>query len=160
MRPTGKRLGELVLRTANVEPMTTFYRDVIGLEPFASLAIGNFLKVADDFEGHPQLLAIFERSWRFSGPRDVEPVTANAASGTLHHFAFAMEQDDFDQERERLEKLGVELQFADHTQFGWHSIYMHDPDGNSVELVCYDSAILDEDENRSMRSIHLQASEA
>ncbi len=160
MRPTGKRLGELVLRTTNVEPMTAFYRDVIGLEPFASMRIGNFLKVADDLEGHPQLLAIFDKSWQFSGPRDVEPATANAAFGTLHHFAFALEREDFDLERERLEKLGVELQFTDHTRFGWHSMYMHDPDGNSVELVCYDSAILEEDGNRSTRSNHLQASEA
>ena len=45
-------MGELVLRTANVEPMTAFYRDVIGLEPFAKFRNANFLKVADDFEGH------------------------------------------------------------------------------------------------------------
>ena len=160
MKRTGKRLGELVLRTANVEPMTAFYRDVVGLEPFASFRNGNFLKVADDFAGHPQLLAIFDQSWRFSGPSDVDPATANAASGTLHHFAFAMEQDEFDREKERLEKLDVELQFADHTQFGWHSIYMHDPDGNCVELVCFDSAILKDDENRSARNLHLQASQA
>ena len=160
MKPTGKRLGELVLRTDNVEQMTVFYRDVIGLEPFASMGNGNFLKVADDLEGHPQLLAIFDKSWQFSGPRDVEQVAANAVSGTLHHFAFVLEREGFYRERERLEELGVELQLADHTQFGWHSIYMHDPDGNSVELVCYDSAILEEDGNRSTRSKHLQANEA
>ena len=30
--------------------------------------------------------------------------------------------------------------------------YMHDPDGNSVELVCYDSSVLDAIENQRVRN--------
>lgn len=151
MPASGKRLGELVLRTENREALTAFYRDVIGLEPFASFEGGNFLKVADDFDGHPEILAIFDQSWEFSGPQQIDVDTAQARSGTLHHFAFAMEQEEFEREKQRLEALDLPLMTTEHRQFGWHSIYLHDPDGNSVELVCYDEAILDESANRQVR---------
>jgi len=149
-----KRLGELVLRSSNAKALVAFYRDVICLEPYATIGSATFLKVDDDAEGHPQLLAIFEKSHEFSGPKDIHPDKADARVGTLHHFAFVLEQKDFVHERGRLQSIGVDLQFSEHTQFGWRSIYMHDPDGNSVEFVCYDSAILDTTANqRVLQSI-------
>ena len=143
MTTTPKRLGELVLRTSDVDTLATFYRDVIGLEPFASFGNNRFLKVADDFEGHPQLLAIFDQSKEYSGPHNLQPDKADAGAGTLHHFAFAMEKEHFDQEKERLEGLNLDTRIAEYGQFGWHSIHFHDPDGNSVEFVCYDPSVLD-----------------
>ena len=146
-----KRLGELVLRSANAQALVEFYRDVIGLEPYAMLGTATFLKVDDETEGHPQLLAIFENSHEYSGPKSINPDQADATVGTLHHFAFVIELKDYVAERDRLHKTGVDLQFAEHPAFGWHSIYMHDPDGNSVELVCYDSSILDTEANQRVR---------
>ncbi len=146
-----KRLGELVLRSANAQALVEFYRDVIGLEPYATLGSATFLKVDDETEGHPQLLAIFEKSHEFSGPKGIKPDEADARVGTLHHFAFVIELKDFVPERDRLQRAGVDLQFAEHTQFGWRSIYMYDPDGNSVELVCYDASILDTVANQRVR---------
>ena len=143
MKTAHKRLGELVLRTSDVNALTAFYRDIIGLEPFASFGNNRFLKVADDFEGHPQLLAIFDQSKEYSGPQNFQPDKADAGAGTLHHFAFAMEKEQFDQERERLHGLGLDIRIAEYGQFGWHSIHFHDPDGNSVEFVCYDPSVLD-----------------
>jgi len=146
-----KRFGELVLRSTNTKALVDFYRDIIGLEPYAKLGSATFLKVDDDFEGHPQLLAIFKQSHEFSGPQDIQAEVADARVGTLHHFAFVLERHDFDSERDRLQNLGVELEFAEHPQFGWRSIYMYDPDGNSVELVCYDTSILDAEANQLAR---------
>lgn len=100
MAGTRKRLGELVLRSENPQALVTFYREVIGFEPFAS-------------------------------------------GGSLHHFAFAMEKADFDAEQRRLMALGVPIQVAEHPRFGWRSIYLFDPDGNSDELVCFDAGILE-----------------
>ena len=148
-----KRLGELVLRSANAEALIEFYRDVIGLELYATLGSATFLKIDDEHEGHPQILAIFEKSHEFSGPKDIQPDEADARVGTLHHFAFLLEQEDFGLERDRLQSVGVDLQFTEFTQFGWHSMFMHDPDGNSVELVCYDSSILDTEANQQARTI-------
>ncbi len=146
-----KRLGEIVLRSENAQALVEFYRDVIGLEPYATIGSATFLKIDDESEGHPQILAIFEKSHDFSGPRDIQADKADARVGTLHHFAFVLEQKDFVPERNRLQRVGVDLQFAEFTQFGWRSIYMHDPDGNSVELVCYDSSILDTVANQRVR---------
>jgi len=138
-----KRLGELVLRSENPKALVKFYQEIIGLERFAQLGTATFLKVADDLEGHPQLLVIFDKAHAFSGPQDLDSETAHANAGTLHHFAFALEPGDFASEQKRLEEAGIELQVAEHRQFGWRSVYLFDPDGNSVELVCYDPAVLE-----------------
>lgn len=147
MKPARKRLGELALRTSSVEAMTAFYRDVIGLELYATVGSTNFLKISDDIDGHPQLLAIFEKSWEFSGPENMDAGDAIAGHGTLHHYAFALEYQDFQREKERLESLGQPFRTASHSMFGWHSLYLYDPDGNSVEFVCYEPAALDAEEN-------------
>lgn len=44
-----KRLGALVIHSDALEALARFYREVIGLEPFASLGTATFLKVSDDF---------------------------------------------------------------------------------------------------------------
>ena len=80
MKAIQKRLGELVLRTSDVENLANFYRDVIGLEPFASFGTNVFFKVSEDFEGHPQLLAIFDKSKQFRGPRNILPDNAVAGA--------------------------------------------------------------------------------
>lgn len=138
-----KRLGELVLRSENPQALVRFYQNVVGLEPFATVGSSTFLKVDNDVEGHPQLLAIFEKTHEFSGPKDLRPDNANAQLGTLHHFAFVLEPDEFASEQDRLRRTVDDVQLAEHSPFGWHSLYMYDPDGNSVEFVCYDPSILD-----------------
>jgi catechol-2,3-dioxygenase len=109
MKKSLKRLGELALRTSDVNALTAFYRDVIGLEPFASLGNNRFLKVADDFEGHPQLQSIYDQAKEYSGKHNLQPDKADASVGTLHHFAFAMEKEQFDQKRERRHGLGLDI---------------------------------------------------
>ena len=143
-----KRLGELVLRSENPEILIDFYRNVIGLEVFAAFGSVTFLKIDEDYEGHPQLLAIFQESHTFSGPKDLNTDTASSKVGTLHHFAFVIDQQGFDAEKERLSGEDVELWFTEHKQFGWRSMYLFDPDGNSVEYVCYDPAILEQAEDQ------------
>ena len=139
-----KRLGELVLRSENAERLVDFYTNVINLAVYAAFGSVTFLKIDDDYEGHPQLLAIFQETHTFSGPKDLNTVTASSKLGTLHHFAFVIDQQGYEFEKERLTGEGLDLWFAEHTQFGWRSMYLFDPDGNSVEYVCYDQAVLDE----------------
>jgi catechol 2,3-dioxygenase-like lactoylglutathione lyase family enzyme len=143
MKTQRKRLGEIVIRSENPEKLVEFYSQVIGLELFASFGSATFFKVDDDFEGHPQLLAIFDKTHEYSGPKNVQTVKAESGSGTLHHFAFALDKAAFTKERDRLESMGITLQSGEHPPFGWRSIYLYDPDGNSVELVCYDADLFD-----------------
>lgn len=149
---SNKRLGEIVLRTANVEALTEFYINVVGLKLYASFGNNRFLKVAADLEGHPQLLAVFDNSKGFHGPKNIEKGKSENGLGTLHHFAFALEKDDFESEKQRLEEMNVEFVSEEYKAFGWHSIHFYDIDGNSVEFVCYDSESINIEDNEKIRN--------
>ena len=75
--------------------------------------------------------------------------SANTSAGSLHHFAFALERGDFESEQSRLKEIGIELQVAEHSRFGWRSLCFYDPDGNNVELVSFDPDLLEAAENQS-----------
>ncbi|MEE4255359.1 MAG: VOC family protein [Desulfuromusa sp.] len=145
---THKRIGELVIRSENPQRLVAFYREIVGLDLFANLGTATFLKVTDDLEGHPQMLAIFDKAHEYSGPKDMNAKSANTGAGSLHHFAFALEKVDFESEQKRLEEIGVDIQIAEHRRFGWRSLYLYDPDGNSVEFVCYDPDVLNAGETQ------------
>ena len=151
MKIAPKRLGELVLRTSNVDTLSEFYINVVGLELYASFGNNRFLKVADDIEGHPQLLAIFDNSKEFHGPKNIEKGKSENGLGTLHHFAFTLEKDDFETEKQRLEEMKVEFVSEEYKVFGWHSIHFYDLDGNSLEFVCYDSKSINIEDNKKVR---------
>lgn len=150
MTTVNKRLGELVIRTANKARLVRFYLEVIGLQPYATIGPADFLKISDGGEGHPQLLAIFDKEWDFSGPTQFDATKASPGEGTLHHFALVVSVEDFEQEQTRLRSQGIETATATHAMFGWRSLYLHDPDGNSVEYVCFDRSVLDEAEHRQL----------
>ena len=119
-----KRLGEIVIRSEKSEALVKFYRQIIGLELFASFGSATFLKVDDDLEGHPQLLAIFDKAHEYSGPRDMKAGKADSGSGTLHHFAFSLDPENFSAEMERLENLGLYLQVGEHPAL-WLAFPLH-----------------------------------
>jgi catechol 2,3-dioxygenase len=48
---------------------------------------------------------------------------------------------DFDSERNRLAGLGLTVETAEHAWVQWRSLYVRDPEGNQVELVCHDPSI-------------------
>jgi catechol-2,3-dioxygenase len=60
------------------------------------------------------------------------------AEGYAGHFAFTIAASDYESEKRRLEGLGLEVSVAEHPWVQWRSLYVRDPEGNEVELVCYD----------------------
>ncbi len=48
---------------------------------------------------------------------------------------------DFAAELARLEGLGLEVTTTEHAWVHWRSLYFADPEGNRVELVCYDASV-------------------
>ena len=135
-----KALGEIALRVKNMQAMQEFYEDVIGLELMRRFENIVFFKVAPGFEGHTQVLVLFAESLSpdhtsstFSG--------LNAHTTTLHHIAFAISRADFASEKERLEQLGLQVETREHEWAHWRSLYIPDPEGNLVELVCYDESV-------------------
>ena len=130
-----KGLGEIALSVHDLDAMQRFYEQVIRLEVLRRFDQAVFFKLADGFSGHTQVLALFDRSAQpgYSG--------LNAATTTVDHIAFEIEQADFDAEVKRLQDMGLAVETAEHAWVHWRSLYIDDPEGNTVELVCYDSTV-------------------
>ena len=138
-----KALGEIVLRTSNIHAMSDFYADVVGLEPINTGEQYRFFKVGDGFAGHTQVIALFDAS---IPPNQGDHAFADpdVAHTTLHHFAFAIDVNNYDAEKTRLESLGYQVGTSVHHWVKWRSLYINDPDGNTVEWVCYDASLGDD----------------
>jgi catechol 2,3-dioxygenase len=127
-------LGELAFRTERLTEMAAFYGDVLGFDrlddpPYDDAA---FFRVADGVAGHTQAFVLFDRTNEDDyTPPDIE-------RSTVDHVAFSVAPENFNAEAERLESLGYDLNHAYHDWVEWRSVYLDDPDGNSVELVCFD----------------------
>ena len=125
-----KSLGEIALRVNNLQQMLRFYRDVLGLEVLGGFSNAALLKVADGYGGHTQVLGLFDRS---------APVGAEHT--TVDHIAFTIALADYESERRRLEALGLNVEVKEHEWVKWRSLYFHDPEGNEIELVCFDPSL-------------------
>ena len=128
-------LGEVALRVVDLDRMQKFYQDIIGLELLRRFERAAFFRLAEGFGGHTQVLALFDRT------TDPKFVGLNSATTTVDHLAFEIELKDFDCERQRLDACGLAVTTAEHGWVQWRSLYVDDPEGNTVELVCYDPSV-------------------
>jgi hypothetical protein len=81
------------------------------------------------------VLALFDRA-HSRGYKGI-----NAETSTVDHIAFEIGLADFAAELERLKRLGLTGETAEHTWVHWRSLYVADPEGNLVELVAYDPKV-------------------
>jgi len=128
-------LGEIALRVNNLDAMQQFYEQIIGLPLMTRFPNAAFFNIAEGYDGHTQALALFDRS-ESSGYRGKE-----AATSTIDHIAFEIPLTDFADELKRLRDLGLEVETTEHAWVHWRSLYVTDPEGNQVELVCYDGSV-------------------
>ncbi len=130
-----RAVGEIALRVKNLEVMAKFYEEVIGLEVMKRFPAIVFFRIAEGFAGHTQILALFDRS------AEVPNLRLNKESTTLDHIAFTIALEDYDAEYNRLtsHRISVRKQIFEWVQ--WRSLFVKDPEGNSVELVCFDDSI-------------------
>jgi catechol-2,3-dioxygenase len=134
-RTAVRGLGEIAFRVNNLDAMQRFYEQVIGLPLMTRVPSCAFFKIADGYGGHTQVLALFDRS-ESPGYQGTD-----AATSTIDHIAFEVPLTEFEDERKRLESLGLQVETADHPWVHWRSLYVTDPEGNQVELVCYDESV-------------------
>lgn len=134
-RTSVRGLGEIAFRVNNLDAMQKFYEEVIGLPLMTRVPNCAFFKIADGYGGHTQVLALFDRSQtpRYRG--------TDAATSTIDHIAFEIPLADFADEKKRLESSGLQVETAEHAWVHWRSLYVTDPEGNQVELVCYDASV-------------------
>lgn len=128
-------LGEIALRVENLDAMQHFYAEVIGLELMQRFPTSAFFRIAEGYAGHTQILALFDRTAEpdYTGP--------DPARTSVDHIAFTIGLDDYAPEKARLEGLGLKVSTAEHAWVQWRSLYVDDPEGNTVELVCFDPSI-------------------
>ena len=136
MPPTStvRALGEIALRVRDLDSMQRFYQEVVGLALLRRFDTSSFFRIADGFEGHTQILALFDRSGR-------DAVAPEGPRSTVDHLAFTIALADYEPEKRRLEGLGLKITTAEHAWVRWRSIYFPDPEGNTVELVCFDPSL-------------------
>lgn len=130
-----KALGEVALRVNDLESMRHFYEDFIGLELMRNLDHAVVFRIAEGYAGHIQILFLFDRSLDRPGLR------VSSEQTTLDHLAFTIAKADFEHEKKRLEAHGLRVKVTTHPWVKWRSMYVDDPEGNRVELVCYDEDI-------------------
>jgi catechol-2,3-dioxygenase len=131
-----KALGEIALRVTDLATMQRFYEDIVGLELMRRTDSFAFFKIAEGYEGHTQVLALFDRTSQ-PGYRGLD-----AATSTVDHIAFEISLADYEPEKARLESLNLTVTTAEHAWVRWRSLYVFDPEGNQVEWVCYDEAVV------------------
>jgi catechol 2,3-dioxygenase-like lactoylglutathione lyase family enzyme len=128
-------LGEIALRVNDLDTMQKFYAEVVGLALLRRFEHAAFFRIAEGYGGHTQVLALFDRS--------AEPGYAGLSPDktTVDHRAFEIGLADFEAEKSRLGQRGLAVRTTEHAWVGWRSLYFDDPEGHTVELVCYDPAV-------------------
>ena len=134
-RPSVRGLGEIALRVNNLDTVQKFYEEVIGLLLMKRFPNAAFFKIAEGYGGHAQVLALFDRS-ESPGYRGTD-----AATSTIDHIAFEIPLDDFANERKETGGIRAAVETAEHAWVHWRSLYVTDPEGNQVELVCHDGTV-------------------
>jgi catechol 2,3-dioxygenase-like lactoylglutathione lyase family enzyme len=127
--PPIRRVLESCLYSADIPRARDWYRRVLGLTE-SSFVPGRhvFFPLAEG------MLLIFDARGT-SAPGGETP--AHGASGP-GHLAFEAAHEDLPRWRERLERLGVEIERQIDWPAGGKSLYFRDADGNSLELATRD----------------------
>jgi catechol-2,3-dioxygenase len=115
--------------------MQRFYQKVVGLELLGRFDHAVFFRIADGHGEHTQALALIDRSGQ-SDYRGLDPERT-----TVDHLAFEIDLADYEEEKARLEWLGVHVTTAEHSWVHWRSLYVDDPEGNIIEWFCYDETV-------------------
>jgi catechol 2,3-dioxygenase-like lactoylglutathione lyase family enzyme len=122
-------IAEIVLSVHDIAKSLEFYQGALGLERISPADRPNpvFLKAGEPAVGVPQMLVLVQL------PADAGPFEKPRP---LHHLALEVAPDEFDAEKARLEGLGFPLRTGQHPVIPSRTLYLDDPEGNEVELIC------------------------
>jgi catechol 2,3-dioxygenase-like lactoylglutathione lyase family enzyme len=123
-------LGEIALRVNDLPRMKRFYQEAFGLTILGESPTAVFFAIAPGYAGHTQVFVLFARGVDVSSERT-----------TIDHIAFTIDIKDYESERRRLEAMGLSVEVANHEWVKWRSLYVRDPEGHEVELVCFDPSL-------------------
>jgi catechol 2,3-dioxygenase-like lactoylglutathione lyase family enzyme len=127
-------LAEIVLWVKNMDAALQFYRDRFGLELISPPELPNkFLKAGGGADGVPEMIVLVphpDRSVEF--PRE-------KPKRVLHHLAFRLHPQDYDEIEQSFKRAGIEVRSGIHPVLkGVRTFYVDDPDGNECECIASD----------------------
>ena len=117
-------LDHVAIRASDMEKSAAWYKKTLGLKKHTFKDWGAF--------------PIFMLSGKcgvaiFPADNSLPPIGKSYKGVKIDHFAFNVDNAEFEKAKLHYEKIGVEYVFQDHHFF--HSIYAKDPDGHTVELT-------------------------
>ena len=124
-------LAEIVLWARDMERALAFYRDLFGLEPMSppDLPI-RFLRAGPGEGPVPEMIVLVPHP----DPAGAFPGAKPARS--LHHLAFNVSADGYEELERRCRDAGLEVRGGRHPVLaGVRTFYVDDPDGNEVEVI-------------------------
>ena len=135
-----RTLGEIVLRVHDIPSSIAFYRDVLGFTLVSHVENRfAFMRIETGSERHERIIGLFSTSELAS--RQAVPFGAADLDGPGQHFAYEIPLADYIGALEKLIRAGLNPDATTRGWIGWRSIYVRDPDGNTVELVAADPAV-------------------
>ena len=121
-------ISEIVLWTADKERALHFYRDLLGLEVISPATLANvFLKAGEGNAGIPQMVVLVPKT---------DEVRTRPSGYQLHHMAFELPEEAFDEQHAALVAAGFKPRGGKHPVLASRTMYVDDPDGNEVEFIC------------------------
>ncbi|NNK71942.1 MAG: VOC family protein [Flavobacteriaceae bacterium] len=117
-------LDHVAIRVKDMAASVKWYEQVLGLKTYRVEAWGDY-----------PVFMLKNKSGIALFPAKVEdPVNDKFSKNVkIDHFAFNVSNEAFIIAQDHLNSLNIDFNFQDHTHF--HSIYMSDPDGHTVELT-------------------------
>jgi catechol-2,3-dioxygenase len=121
-------IAEIVLWTADKEKSLHFYHDLLGLPIISPPHLHNvFLKAGEGRAGIPQMIVLVPKS---------DEVKALPSGYQLHHLAFELPEEQFDEQHQSFLAAGYHPRGGKHPVLASRTMYVDDPDGNEVEFIC------------------------
>jgi catechol 2,3-dioxygenase-like lactoylglutathione lyase family enzyme len=117
-------LDHVAIRVKDMDVSVDWYSRVVGLKKYQLEAWGDF-----------PVFMLAEKSGIALFPANLEDVKLDHSSRNvkIDHFAFNVSNSDFKIAQTYFKEIDQSFEFQDHQYF--HSIYLKDPDGHTVELT-------------------------
>ena len=110
----------MLLRVSNIQRMKYFYRHVLGFEVIGEFPNAALLEIAKANGGRAQAIGLFQR-----------PINSPGETPPDHRISFSISMKDCQSTQRKLERLGCQVEVTVPNR-----IWVRDPEGNRVELVC------------------------
>jgi len=117
-------IDHVAIRAMDVQQSVNWYQEVLGLSraDFPEWKNNPVFMSCGGFG-----LAIFPAN---TSDPEIDKFSKNSR---IDHFAFNVSNEDFELAKAHFERMGIEFKAQDHYYF--HSLYVRDPDGHTVELT-------------------------